>query len=110
MVKYQNFSKYYAHDCGCLSEQIPAWQIITPDQELLQTVHGIKQEFEENLLQAGCSGFEISKNHPLIQEEVNKVPKKGVAAECEHEVHFLEGKEKWNAKTHPYLKILRKYF
>ena len=37
-----------------------------------------------SLLQAECSEFEIPKNQPLIQEEVNKLLKKAVAAECEH--------------------------
>ena len=37
-----------------------------------------------SLLQAECSEFEIPKNQPLIQEEVNKLLKKGVVGECEH--------------------------
>ena len=45
----------------------------------------MKPEFEESLLQGECSGFEIPKNQPLIQEEVNKLLKRGVAVECEHE-------------------------
>ena len=29
--------------------------------------------------------LELPKNQPLVQEEVNKLHKKGVAVECEHE-------------------------
>ena len=45
----------------------------------------MKLEFEESPLQEECSRFEISKNQPLIQEEVNKLLKKGFVVECEHE-------------------------
>ena len=45
----------------------------------------MKLEFEESPLQGECSGFEIPKNQPLIQEEVNKLLKKDVVIECEHE-------------------------
>ena len=45
----------------------------------------MKLEFEENPLHGECSRFEIPKNQPLIQEEVNKLLKKDVAVECEHE-------------------------
>ena len=41
-----------------------AWEEITPDQEVLQTVQGMKLEFEESPLQGECSGFEITKNQP----------------------------------------------
>ena len=82
--------KEYIYQCirrfkaGCLSQDISAWEEITSDQEVLQTVQGMKLEFEESPLQGQCSGFEIPKNQPLIQEEVNKLLKKSVAAECEH--------------------------
>ena len=52
---------------------------------MLQTVYRIKVEFEESPLQGECSGFEIPKNQPMIQDGVNKLLKKGVAVECEHE-------------------------
>ena len=45
----------------------------------------MKLEFGESPLQGQCSGFEIPENQPLIQEEVNKLLKKGVVVECEHE-------------------------
>ena len=45
----------------------------------------MKLEFEESPLQGECSGFEITKNQPTIQDEVNKLLEKGVAVECEHE-------------------------
>ena len=45
----------------------------------------MKLELEESPLQVKCSWFEIPKNQPLVQEEVNKLHKKGVAVECEHE-------------------------
>ena len=45
----------------------------------------MKLEFEESLLQVGCSGFEIPKNQLLIQEEVHKLLKKGIVVLCEHE-------------------------
>ena len=41
-----------------------------------KTVQGMKLEFEESPLQVGCSGFEVPKNHALIQEEVSKLLKK----------------------------------
>ena len=46
----------------------------------------MKLEFEESPLQVGCSGFKIPQNQPLVQEEVNKLLKKGVVTECEDEV------------------------
>ena len=45
----------------------------------------MKPEFEESPLQGECSGFEIPKNQPTIQDEVNKLLEKGVVVECEHE-------------------------
>ena len=45
----------------------------------------MKLEFEESPLQGECSGFEIPKNQPTIQDEVNKLLEKGVVVECEHE-------------------------
>ena len=83
--------KEYLYQCirhfkaGCLSQHISAWEEITSDQEVLQTVQGIKLEFEEGPLQGECSEFEITKNQPTIQDEVNKLLEKGVVAECEHE-------------------------
>ena len=61
---------------GCLSQHISAWEEITSDQEVFQTVQGMKLEFQENLLHGECSGFEIPKNQPLIQKDVNKLLKK----------------------------------
>ena len=49
------------------------------------TVQGMKLEFEESPLQVGCSGFKIPKNQPSTQEEVDKLLKKVVVVECEHE-------------------------
>ena len=45
----------------------------------------MKLEFEKSSLQGECSGFEIPKNQLLIQDEVNKLPKKDIVVECEHE-------------------------
>ena len=61
---------------GCLSQHISAWEEITSNQKVLQTVQGMKLEFEENPLHGECSGFEIPKNQPLIQKDVNKLLKK----------------------------------
>ena len=36
-----------------------SWEEITSDREVLQTVQGMKLEFEETPLQGQCSGFEI---------------------------------------------------
>ena len=83
--------KEYLYQCirrfkaGCLSQHISSWEEITSDREVLQTVQGMKLEVEETPLQGQCSGFEIPENQPLIQEEVNKLLKKGVIVECEHE-------------------------
>ena len=65
----------------------------------------MKLEYEESPLQEGFSGFEIPKNRPLIQEDVNQLLEKGVVVECEHEtveyfIHFLDGKDRWNPKIH----------
>ena len=67
-----------------LSQHISAWKETTSDQEILQTAQGMKLEFAESPLQVGCSEFEIPKNQPLIQEEVNKFLKKGIFVECKH--------------------------
>ena len=74
----------------------------------------MKLEFEENLLQVGCSGFEIPKNQPLIQEEVNKIFRKGVVVECEHEtvyisLIFLREKTDGTQRLILNLKYLNKY-
>ena len=45
----------------------------------------MKLEFEEFPLQGECPGFEIRKNQPTIQDEINKLLEKGVVVECEHE-------------------------
>ena len=52
---------------------------------MFQTVQEMKLEFEESPFQGKYSGFEIPKNQPLIQEEVNKLLKKGVVVESYHE-------------------------
>ena len=83
--------KKYLYQCirnfkaVCLSQHISAWEEIMSGQEILQTIQGMKIEFEKSPSQVRCSGFEISQNQPLIQEEVNKLLKKEVAVECEHE-------------------------
>ena len=63
---------------GCLSQHISAWEVITSDQEVLRTVQRMKLEFEESPLQGECCGFEIPKNQPTIQDEVNKLLGKDV--------------------------------
>ena len=83
--------KEYLYQCiryfktGCLCQYISAWEEITSDQEVLQIAQGMKLGFEESLLQGECSGFKIPKNQPLIQEEANKLLKKVVVVEFEHE-------------------------
>ena len=85
-LKFLLLYKQYLYQCirsfkaGCLSQHISAWEEITSDQEVLQTVQGMKLEFEESPFQGECSGFEIPKNQSLIQVEVNKLLKKGVVA------------------------------
>ena len=37
------------------------------------------------LYKGECSGFEIPKSQPMIQDEVNKLLEKGVVVECERE-------------------------
>ena len=44
----------------------------------------MKLEFERSPFHAEWSGFEIPKNQSLLQEEVNKLLKKGVTLECEN--------------------------
>ena len=83
--------KEYLYQCirhfktGCLSQHISILEEITSDQEVRQTVQGMKLEFEESPLQGECSGFEIPKKKPTIQDEVNKLLEKDVVVECEHE-------------------------
>ena len=43
----------------------------------------MKLEFEESPLQRECLGFEIPKNQPMIQDEVNKLLKKSIVVEYE---------------------------
>ena len=98
----------------CLSQHTSAWEKITSDQELLQTVQGMKLEFEESPLQGECSGFEIPKNQPTIQDEVKKLLEKGVV-ECEHEPVeyispiFLRENTNGNQRLILNLKHLNKY-
>ena len=74
---------------------------------MLRNAQGMKLEFEESPLHGECSGFEIPKNQLLIQEKVNKLLKKGVVVECEHNccrvyfTHFLKEKDRWHLKTNP---------
>ena len=75
----------------------------------------MKLQLEESNLQVECSGFEISQNHSLIQEQVNKLLKKGVVVEFEHEaVEYISPiflREKTGGIQKPIfnLKILNKY-
>ena len=87
LPQYKEYLYQYVRHfkAGYLSQRISAWEEITSDQEVLKTVQGMKLEFEESPLQGECSGFEITKNQPTIQDEVNKLLEKGVVAECEHE-------------------------
>ena len=84
------------------------------DREVLQIAHAMKLGFEESRLQVVCSGFEVSKNQ-LIQENVNKLLKKGVAVDCEHEAieHispiFLREKTDGTQRLILNLKSLNKY-
>ena len=74
----------------------------------------MKLEFEECPL-LGCSGFETPKNQPLIQEKVNKLLKKGVVVESEHEALkyispiFLKEKTVGTQRLVLNLKSLNKY-
>ena len=83
--------KEYLYQCirhfkaGCLSQRISIWEEINSDQDVFQTVQGMKLEFGESPLQGECSGFEIPKNKPTIQDEPSKLLEKGVVVECEHE-------------------------
>ena len=113
--------KEYLYQCirdfkaGCLSQHISAWEEISSNQEVLQTVQGMKLEFEESPLQRECSGFEIPKNQPTIQDEVNKLLEKGVVAECEHQPVeyispiFLREKTYGTQRLILHLKHLNKY-
>ena len=75
----------------------------------------MKLEFEESPLQGECSGFEIPKNQPTIQDEVNKLLEKGVVVECEHEpVEYISPiflREKTDGTQKPILNLknLNKY-
>ena len=51
----------------------------------LQTIQGIKLEFEECPLQGECSGCEIPENQPMIPDKVDKLLEEGVVVESEHE-------------------------
>ena len=61
---------------GCISRQISVWESITSDPEVLQTVKGMRLEFEDNPLHYPM-GFEIPAGHKsLLKVEVKKLLKK----------------------------------
>ena len=72
-------------------------------------------EFEKSPLQREWSGFEIPKNQPMIQDEVNKLLEKDVVVECEHEAVeyisplFLREKTNGTERLILNLKNLNKY-
>ena len=85
LPQYKEYLYWCRHfKAGCLSQHISAWEEITSNQVVLQTVQGMKLEFEEIPLQEECSGFEIPKNQPTIQDDVNKLLEKGVVVKCEN--------------------------
>ena len=77
------------------------------DREVLQIAHAMKLGFEEIRLQVVCSGFEVSKNQ-LIQENVNKLLKKGVTVEYISPI-FLREETDGTQRLILNLKSLNKY-
>ena len=74
----------------------------------------MKLEFEESSLQREwCSGFEIPKDQPMIQDEVNKLLKKCFDVDSEHElVEYISSiflRKKTYGKRRLNLKIFSKY-
>ena len=65
----------------------------------------MKLKFQESPLQVTFSEFEISQNQPLIREKVNKLLKKEVLVECEHDREKTDGIQRLVLN----LKILNKY-
>ena len=50
---------------GCISKQISVWESITSDSEVLQTVKGMRLEFEDSPLHYPV-GYEISAGHKSL--------------------------------------------
>ena len=74
----------------------------------------MKLELEESSLQREwCSGFEIPKDQPMIQDEVNKLLKKCFDVDSEHElVEYISSiflRKKTYGKRRLNLKIFSKY-
>ena len=65
----------------------------------------MKLKFQESPLQVTFSEFEISQHQPLIREKVNKLLKKEVLVECEHDREKTDGIQRLVLN----LKILNKY-
>ena len=65
----------------------------------------MKLKFQESPLQVTFSEFEISQNQPLIREKVNKLLKKEVLVEYEHDMEKTDGIQRLVLN----LKILNKY-
>ena len=70
---------------GCISKQISVWESITSDSEVLQTVIGMRLQFEDIPLHY-LVGYEIPVGHKsLLQVEIKKLLKKRAVVPCEHE-------------------------
>ena len=70
---------------GCISKQISVSESITSDPEVLQTVKGIRLEFEDSPLHYPV-GYEIPARHkPILKVEVKQLLKKRAVVPCEHE-------------------------
>ena len=61
---------------GCISKQISVWESITSDLEVLQTVKGMRLEFEHSPLHYPVA-YEIPAGHKsLLKAEVKKLLKR----------------------------------
>ena len=70
---------------GCLSKYFTVWESLTSDPEVLQTVKGLKLEFDEFPLSSGLK-YEVNTDDvESLKTEVNKLLKKGVIVPCDHE-------------------------
>ena len=70
---------------GCISKQISVRESITSDPEVLQTVKGMRLEFEDSPSHYPV-GYEIPAGHKsLLKVEVKKLLKKRAVVPCKHE-------------------------
>ena len=70
---------------GCISKHLPAWEKITLEPEVLKKVKGMKLELQLNPSQLLVQHGIPSENELLIEENENKLLKRGAGVPCKRE-------------------------